>query len=105
LDVERLVADPSAAARELSSRIHATPGQLIRRLPRRKRLRGKASEAYERLTGRESTEVRIFHKLHWNSAGERASVDAQFQDVYAELSQRALPPAHAISPRRTGTGE
>ena len=90
LDIDRLIAELDQAAERLAARLDLSPVPLSRRLPRRKRLFGKASEVIERLTGLESTEVQIRYRKSWLHPDKAAEVDGRFADFQGQLSIRSI---------------
>ena len=90
LDVDALIAQPERAARRLGRLLGLEPAPLQRRLPRRRRFYGKLAEAFQRLTGRESTEVRIHRRRAWSSPQESAAVDERFADLHARMTMAAV---------------
>jgi hypothetical protein len=90
LDVEALIADPDAAAAKLGKVLDLSPAPLERRLPHRRIFYGKAAEFVQRLTGRESTEVKAPFAKDWADPEEPEKIDAKFADLHRDLSARSL---------------
>jgi hypothetical protein len=90
LDIDRLISNPNEACEVLAECLGEKSIEVKRRLPRQKRLYGKYSELYERLTGRESTEVKVMHKKQWKNIDEELAVSNHFSALYAELSKRSI---------------
>lgn len=90
IDVDRLAADPEATCRRLAQLFDEPACAIGRRLPRRKRLAGRAGELVERLTGRESTELRVTYNIPWQGSHECEEIDRQFAPLYSALSQRRI---------------
>ena len=90
INVEALLADPHRAAAQLGRALGVAPAALARRAPRRRLLGGKLAELAERLTGRESTEVRVLYPKNWANPDEPAAVNARCSDLHAELARRSL---------------
>jgi hypothetical protein len=91
LNVDEMTVDPDMTATRLEAVFDEPAMDLKRRLPRKKRLGGgKFSEALERFTGRESTEVVVRYKIPWQGAGEKADVDRQFFGISAKMNKRKI---------------
>ena len=89
-DCDLVREDPETASTRLSALLRQVPANIRRRLPRRKVHPGKIGELIERLSGRQSTEVLIRYKLHWQSRDERLFVENEFSDLHAELVKRRI---------------
>lgn len=90
VDVDRLRADPETSVGRLADWLGEAAAARRRPLPRHKALDGKLAELVQRLTGRESTEVKIPRRLEWSNPDEAAAIDARFADLYAELAARSV---------------
>jgi hypothetical protein len=90
LDIEALIGNPELAAQKLGDVLGVDPAPITRRLPRRRIFNGKMAEAVERLTGRESTEVKVSFEKHWADPDEAASIDEHFEALHANLVARSI---------------
>ena len=90
LDVDALIAEPERGAESLAGALGLPAAPLARRLPRRKRFHGKLAEAVQRLTGRESTEVKVHRRTPAPDPGEARFIDEAFADIYDEMTARSL---------------
>ena len=90
LDVDALIARPDHAAEKLADVMGVTAAPLERRLPHRRIFHGKLAEAVQRLTGRESTEVRVPFQRDWSNSEEPARIDGKFAPLYRDLSGRSV---------------
>jgi hypothetical protein len=90
VDVDALIVDPHRAAAQLGWALGIAPAPLARRMPRQRIFTGRWSEAMERLTGRESTEVQIAYPKAWAHPGEPEAVNARFADLYADMAARSI---------------
>lgn len=89
IDMEDLQRNPDAWASSIGVLLGLTPAPLKRRLPGRKRFHGKLSELFERLRGRESTEVQIPRRTAWKDRAGADAFDSRMWDVYGLLQQRS----------------
>jgi hypothetical protein len=90
IDTERLTQQPDIACSRLADLFNEKPVERTQRLPRRKWCGGRLGELAERLTGRESSEIRVNYDIPWQCAEEKAAVDEQFAALYSELSARRI---------------
>ena len=90
IDTDRLVEDPDLAAQRLAAVLDETQAPLTKRLPRHKWFSGRLGELAERLTGRESSEMKNTYRLQWRNAEEPASIDREFAGLHAALSRRRI---------------